>query len=157
MPNSNSINGSVPASDDGRRAFDPLVDSQDGVRRSMDAAGKFLDALAGAVRGVFSKERPVGYNFIKYDNEPLNSRVDNPSLNGNILSFVLDGKERRFTVPEQKLEAMRQGYLPQNALINRIVDKVDAAAKASEAAAANYEAAERQHRPMSRFVTSMHM
>ena len=152
MPNNQSMSAT------GHRTFDPLVESQAGVSRSLDAAEKFLTAAGDAFRRLFgSGDRPIGYRFVKYDNEPLNDRVSNPSLKGNVLTFELDGKERRFHIPEEKMEAMRQGYLPQNAFINRIVDKVDAMKEAQEAAAARYEAAQERHHYDSRHTLSMHM
>ncbi len=77
-----------------------------------------------------SEYRDEGQNtaqtqYKRYDDEPLDPRMKNPQIEGNVLLVDIDGVPRLVTLPQKVVDAYRQGALPLNALANRILARTD--------------------------------
>lgn len=74
-----------------------------------------------------------------YEDEPLNSRLQNPELKGNILFANVDGVPCSIQLPEHTIAAYEAGALPLNRLANAVLAKSD---EMSRLAQQNYEESE---------------
>lgn len=80
--------------------------------------------------------RQAGSNYKVYPDEPLNSRITNPKLQGNCLIADIDRVPCTITLPQNVIEAYRQGALPLNTLANAVLAKND---QMNQMASQNYE------------------
>lgn len=89
------------------------------------------------------KNQSSATRYKRYDDEPLDKRLNNPQIEGNVLLVDIDRVPRIVTLPPQVVDAYQTGALPINTLANRILAKVDETAVGSrqsmERAADSYE------------------
>ena len=71
------------------------------------------------------KNQSNATRFKRYDDEPLDKRLGNPQIEGNVLLVDIDKVPRIVTLPVKVVEAYQSGALPLNTLVNRILAKVD--------------------------------
>ena len=71
------------------------------------------------------KNQSNATRFKRYDAEPLDKRLGNPQIEGNVLLVDIDRVPRIVTLPVKVVEAYQSGALPLNTLANRILAKVD--------------------------------
>ena len=71
------------------------------------------------------KNQSNATRFKRYDDEPLDKRLGNPQIEGNVLLVDIDKVPRIVTLPVKVVEAYQSGALPLNTLANRILAKVD--------------------------------
>lgn len=67
----------------------------------------------------------VAVTFRQYADEPLNPRIQDPSVKDGRFSAVLDGERHAITLDGNTLAAYRSGALPVNVLANRVLEEVD--------------------------------
>lgn len=60
-----------------------------------------------------------------YDDEPLNERMKNPQIEGNVLLVDIDNVPRIITLPDGVMAAYKAGALPLNTLANHVLAKAD--------------------------------
>lgn len=60
-----------------------------------------------------------------YDDEPLNERMKNPQIEGNVLLVDIDNVPRIITLPDGVMVAYKAGALPLNTLTNHVLAKAD--------------------------------
>lgn len=81
--------------------------------------------------------------YKRYDDEPLDKRLNNPQIEGNVLLVDIDRVPRIVTLPQQVVDAYQTGALPLNTLANCILAKVDETAvgnrRSMDRAADSYE------------------
>lgn len=63
--------------------------------------------------------------YKRYDDEPLNERMRNPQIEGNVLLVDIDNVPRIITLPDSVMSAYRVGALPLNTLANHVLAKAD--------------------------------
>lgn len=63
--------------------------------------------------------------FKQYDEEPLNPRITNPHIEGNVLILDIDRIPRIITLPPATADAYQKGALPLNILANHVLAKAD--------------------------------
>ena len=89
------------------------------------------------------KNQSCAKRYKRYDDEPLDKRLNNPQIEGNVLLVDIDRVPRIVTLPPQVVDAYQTGALPLNTLANCILAKVDETAVGSrqsmERAADSYE------------------
>ena len=89
------------------------------------------------------KNQSSAKRYKRYDDEPLDKRLNNPQIEGNVLLVDIDRVPRIVTLPPQVVDAYQTGALPLNTLANCILAKVDETAVGSrqsmERAADSYE------------------
>lgn len=66
-----------------------------------------------------------GREYKRYDEEPLNSRIQNPEIRGNALFAVVDGVPCTVNLPQNAVNAWQTGALPLNTLANAVLAKSD--------------------------------
>ena len=71
------------------------------------------------------KEENTSVNYKQYADEPLNQRLKNPQLEGNVLLVDIDNVPRIVTLPPTVVDAYHKGALPLNTLANRILNRAD--------------------------------
>ena len=71
------------------------------------------------------KNQSNATRYKRYDDEPLDKRLCNPQIEGNVLLVDIDRVPRIVTLPTKVVEAYQSGALPLNTLANRILAKVD--------------------------------
>lgn len=71
------------------------------------------------------KNQSNATRFKRYDDEPLDKRLGNPQIEGNVLLVDIDKVPRIVTLPVKVVEAYQSRALPLNTLANRILAKVD--------------------------------
>lgn len=67
----------------------------------------------------------TGVQFKKYEDEPLNDRIKNPRIEGNVIVMDIDSIPRVITLPNATAAAYQSGALPLNTLVNAILAKSD--------------------------------
>ena len=67
----------------------------------------------------------TGVQFKRYEDEPLNERIRNPRIEGNVIVMDIDGIPRVITLPNMTAAAYQSGALPLNTLANAILAKSD--------------------------------
>lgn len=67
----------------------------------------------------------AGVQFRKYEDEPLNERIKNPRIEGNVIVMDIDNVPRVVTLPNTTAAAYQSGALPLNTLANAILAKSD--------------------------------
>lgn len=77
--------------------------------------------------------------FRRYDDEPLNSRISSPILQGNTLIATIDRVPCSIRLPDNVVAAYQAGALPLNTLANAVLAKNDAM---NRAASDNYRTTE---------------
>lgn len=89
------------------------------------------------------KNQSSAKRYKRYDDEPLDKRLNNPQIEGNVLLVDIDRVPRIVTLPPRVVDAYQTGALPLNTLANCILAKVDETAVGSrqsmDRAADNYE------------------
>lgn len=89
------------------------------------------------------KNQSSAKRYKRYDDEPLDKRLNNPQIEGNVLLVDIDRVPRIVTLPPQVVDAYQTGALPLNTLANCILAKVDETAVGSrqsmDRAADSYE------------------
>lgn len=63
--------------------------------------------------------------YKQYDDEPLNDRMRNPQIEGNVLFVDIDNVPRVITLPGSVIAAYKAGALPLNTLANHVLSKAD--------------------------------
>lgn len=63
--------------------------------------------------------------YKQYDDEPLNERMRNPQIEGNVLLVDIDNVPRIITLPSSVIAAYKAGALPLNTLANHVLAKAD--------------------------------
>jgi hypothetical protein len=71
------------------------------------------------------KNQSSATRYKRYDDEPLDKRLNNPQIEGNVLLVDIDRVPRIVTLPPQVVDAYQTGALPLNTLANCILAKVD--------------------------------
>ena len=71
------------------------------------------------------KNQSCAKRYKRYDDEPLDKRLNNPQIEGNVLLVDIDRVPRIVTLPPQVVDAYQTGALPLNTLANCILAKVD--------------------------------
>lgn len=66
-----------------------------------------------------------GVQFKRYEDEPLNDRIKNPRIEGNVIVMDIDNIPRVITLPNTTAAAYQSGALPLNTLANAILTKSD--------------------------------
>lgn len=69
---------------------------------------------------------PQTAQFKRYDDEPLNSRISSPILQGNMLIATIDRVPCSISLPDKVVAAYNAGALPLNTLANAVLAKNDA-------------------------------
>ena len=69
------------------------------------------------------KEEKSSVNDKQYADEPLDQRLKNPQIEGNVLLVDIDNIPRIVTLPPTVVDAYRKGALPLNTLANKILNK----------------------------------
>lgn len=69
---------------------------------------------------------PQTAQFKRYDDEPLNSRISSPVLQGNMLIATIDRVPCSISLPDKVVAAYNAGALPLNTLANAVLAKNDA-------------------------------
>ena len=64
-------------------------------------------------------------SYKPYDDEPLNSRISNPTLQGHCLIAHIDNVPYTIQLPNKVMDAYQAGALPINTLANAILAKSD--------------------------------
>ena len=89
------------------------------------------------------KNQSCAKRYKRYDDEPLDKRLNNPQIEGNVLLVDIDRVPRLVTLPPQVVDAYQTGALPLNTLANCILAKVDETAvgnrRSMDRAADSYE------------------
>lgn len=89
------------------------------------------------------KNQSRATRYKRYDDEPLDKRLNNPQIEGNVLLVDIDRVPRIVTLPPRVVDAYQTGALPLNTLANCILAKVDETAVGSrqsmDRAADSYE------------------
>lgn len=89
------------------------------------------------------KNQSCAKRYKRYDDEPLDKRLNNPQIEGNVLLVDIDRVPRIVTLPPQVVDAYQTGALPLNTLANCILAKVDETAvgnrRSMDRAADSYE------------------
>ena len=89
------------------------------------------------------KNQSSAKRYKRYDDEPLDKRLNNPQIEGNVLLVDIDRVPRIVTLPPRVVDAYQTGALPLNTLANCILAKVDETAGGSrqsmDRAADSYE------------------
>ena len=89
------------------------------------------------------KNQSSAKRYKRYDDEPLDKRLNNPQIEGNVLLVDIDRVPRIVTLPPRVVDAYQTGALPLNTLANCILAKVDETAVGSrqsmDRAADSYE------------------
>lgn len=67
----------------------------------------------------------TGVQFKRYEDEPLNERIRNPRIEGNVIVMDIDGIPCVITLPNMTAAAYQSGALPLNTLANAILAKSD--------------------------------
>ena len=67
----------------------------------------------------------LGVQFKRYEDEPLNDRIKNPRIEGNVIVMDIDNVPRVVTLPNITAAAYQSGTLPLNTLANAILAKSD--------------------------------
>ena len=67
----------------------------------------------------------TGVQFKRYEDEPLNERIRNPRIEGNVIVMDIDGIPRVITLPNMTAAAYQSRALPLNTLANAILAKSD--------------------------------
>lgn len=75
-------------------------------------------------------------NYKVYPDQPLNSRISSPQLQGNCLIANIDRVPCTIALPEQVIDAYHKGALPLNTLANAVLAKND---QMQQMASQNYE------------------
>ena len=81
---------------------------------------------------------PDGQRFKQYQDEPLNSRITNPVINGNTLVANIDRTPCSILLPDNVVAAHQAGALPLNTLANAVLARHDAGAQMAQS---NYRSA----------------
>ena len=71
------------------------------------------------------KNQSCAKRYKRYDDEPLDKRLNNPQIEGNVLLVDIDRVPRIVTLPPRVVDAYQTGALPLNTLANCILAKVD--------------------------------
>ena len=71
------------------------------------------------------KEEKSSVNYKQYADEPLDQRLKNPQIEGNVLLVDIDNIPRIVTLPPTVVDAYRKGALPLNTLANKILNRAD--------------------------------
>lgn len=72
------------------------------------------------------KEAAKSKQFIRYADEPLNPRIQNPIIRGRSLVATIDGKPLVVTIHnDEPLYCYQQGFLPINVLANSVLKSLD--------------------------------
>lgn len=71
------------------------------------------------------KNQSSATRYKRYDDEPLDKRLNNPQIEGNVLLVDIDRVPRIVTLPPQVVDAYQTGALPLNTLANCILAKVN--------------------------------
>lgn len=82
---------------------------------------------------------PQTAQFKRYDDEPLNSRISSPVLQGNMLIATIDRVPCSISLPDKVVAAYNAGALPLNTLANAVLAKNDSM---NQAASDNYRSTE---------------
>lgn len=82
---------------------------------------------------------PQATQFKRYDDEPLNSRISSPILQGNTLIATIDKVPCSIRLPDNVVAAYQSGALPLNTLANAVLARNDAM---NRTASDNYRTAE---------------
>lgn len=82
---------------------------------------------------------PQATQFKRYDDEPLNSRISSPILQGNTLIATIDRVPCSIRLPDNVVAAYQSGALPLNTLANAVLARNDAM---NRTASDNYRTAE---------------
>lgn len=77
------------------------------------------------------KNQSCATRYKRYDDEPLDKRLNNPQIEGNVLLVDIDRVPRIVTLPPRVVDAYQTGALPLNTLANCILAKVDETAVGS--------------------------
>ena len=85
------------------------------------------------------EETPAKRLYKPYPDEPLNTRLANPVLQGDNLFMDIDGVPCSVLLPHHAAEACREGSLPLNTLANAVLDKHE---ETKRIAQENYRASE---------------
>ena len=89
------------------------------------------------------KNQSCATRYKRYDDEPLDKRLNNPQIEGNVLLVDIDRVPRIVTLPPRVVDAYQTGALPLNTLANCILAKVDETAvgnrRSMDRAADSYE------------------
>lgn len=89
------------------------------------------------------KNQSCAKRYKRYDDEPLDKRLNNPQIEGNVLLVDIDRVPRIVTLPPRVVDAFQTGALPLNTLANCILAKVDETAvgnrRSMDRAADSYE------------------
>ncbi|MGM9778497.1 MAG: hypothetical protein ACI3ZD_09220 [Prevotella sp.] len=67
----------------------------------------------------------VSRTYKKIPDEPLNSRIKDPVMKGNTLVASIDDRPYVITVSDQAVDAYYKGYIPINALSNKVLEVFD--------------------------------
>lgn len=67
----------------------------------------------------------TGVRYKRYADEALDTRLNNPQIEGNILLVDIDNIPRLVTLPPSVVEAYADGALPINTIANRVLLKAD--------------------------------
>ena len=86
-----------------------------------------------------STSRQPEPQFKSYADEPLNPRIDNPVIQGNVLVATIDRVPCSIRLPENAVAAYRHGSLPINTLANAVLARND---EMQQMARDNYRTAE---------------
>jgi hypothetical protein len=79
--------------------------------------------------------------YRKYEDEPLNSRISGPVLQGHSLIATIDNIPCTIQLPSSVIDAYRSGALPLNTLANAVLAKSD---QMQRMASQNYEQEQRE-------------
>lgn len=71
------------------------------------------------------KNQSSAKRYKRYDDEPLDKRLNNPQIEGNVLLVDIDRVPRIVTLPPRVVDAYQTGALPLNTLANCILAKVN--------------------------------
>lgn len=71
------------------------------------------------------EHQEVQQRYKVYADEPLNERIRNPHIEGNVLIVDIDNTPRIVTLPDTLADAYQAGAVPLNTLANRILAKTD--------------------------------
>ena len=88
----------------------------------MNLLNKAGHEAIGRREGVFSQAT----QFKRYNDEPLDSRISSPILQGNTLIATIDRVPCSIRLPDNVVAAYQSGALPLNTLANAVLAKNDA-------------------------------
>lgn len=77
--------------------------------------------------------------YRRYSDEPLDARLKDPAVKGNILFVTVDGVPGGFTVSDDAIDAYYKGYIPLNTFANAVLRKYDEQRAITEGAINNME------------------